>query len=43
MLSGVRQPVFGPNPTQARLARSCEIGQILEYIVNEGCVLKGSP
>ena len=27
----------------ARLARSCEIGQILEHIVNKCCLLKGSP
>ena len=28
---------------QARLARSCEIGQISEYIMNKGCILRGSP
>ena len=28
---------------KARLARSCEIGQISEHAMNEGCILRGSP
>ena len=28
---------------KARLARSCEIGHISEHIMNEGCILRGSP